>query len=164
MEWPENPNQEDAHRFFARTTNGLAWELLERPARNRDEDEQMVSAAHTSLFHWRQVGTPANWQRGEWLVARVQAALGRNAEAMRHVRACMDLTQSHPEAMEDFDVAFAHEGMARVLALAGEPEAATLHLRRAEEAGRGNQDPEDRGVFFDCLVWGDWRGLTPASG
>jgi len=164
MEWPENPNQEDAHRFFARTTNGLAWELLERPARNRDEDEHMVSAAYTSLFHWRQVGTPANWQRGEWLVARVQAALGRNAEAMRHGRACMDLTQSHPEAMDAFDVAFAHEGMARVLALAGEPEAATAHLRRAEEAGRGIQDPEDRAVFFDCLVWGDWRGLTPASG
>jgi hypothetical protein len=38
------------------------------------------------------------------------------------------------------------------------------HLRRAEEAGRSIQDPEDRAVFFDCLVWGDWRGLTPASG
>jgi hypothetical protein len=75
----------------------------------------------------------------------------------------MDLSRAHPEAMEDFDLAFAYEAMARVLALAGETGAATEHLRRAEEAGRGIQDPEDRAVFFDCLVWGDWRGLTPAS-
>jgi len=164
MEWPENPNQEDAHRFFARTANGLAWELLELPTRTRDEDERMISAAYASLFHWRQVGTMANWQRGEWLVARVQAALGRPAEAMRHARACLDMTEAHPEALEDFDLAFAHEGIARVLALVGDMDSAAPHLRRAEEAGRSIQDPEDRAVFFDCLVWGDWRGLTPASG
>jgi hypothetical protein len=163
MEWPRDPNQEGAHRFFARMTNGLAWGLLELPTRARDEDERMISAAYASLFHWGQVGTAANWQRGEWLVARVQAALGRQTEAMRHARACMDLTEAHPEAMEDFDIAFAHEGMARVLALAGDLGAATQHLRRAEEAGRAIQDPEDRAVFFDCLAWGGWQGLTPAS-
>jgi hypothetical protein len=163
MEWPENPTQEEAERFFARYTNGQTWELLERSARTQEEGEHMLSAAYASLFHWRRVGTPKNWQRGEWLVSRAHAALGLGAEAMRHARICLELTQSHPEDMEDFDLAFAQEAVARAFALTGEAQQAAAHLRRAEEAGRTIMDAEDRAVFIDCLLWGDWRGLTPAS-
>jgi hypothetical protein len=64
--------------------------------------------------------------------------------------------------MEDFDLAFDHEAMARALALSGQPEQAREELRLAEAAGRAITDAEDRQVFFDCLTWGDWRGLEPA--
>jgi len=57
--------------------------------------------------------------------------------------------------MEDFDLAFGHEAMARALVLAGETEQAREELRLAEAAGRAISDPEDRQVFFDCLTWGD---------
>jgi hypothetical protein len=43
-------------------------------------------------------------------------------------------------------------------------EQAREELRLAEAAGRAISDPEDRQVFFDCLTWGDWRGLKPVSG
>ena len=161
MDWPANPTQEEAQRYFARRTNGHTWELLDRAMRTRDEEALMVAAAHASLYHWRLVGTAANWQRGEWLIARVYAALGRAGDSRHHAVACRELTRAHPAAMEDFDRAFDHEAMARALALAGETEQAREELRLAEAAGRAISDPEDRRVFFDCLTWGDWRGLTP---
>jgi len=162
MEWPVNPTQEEAQVFLARRTNGHAWELLDQARRTEDDEALMLAAAYASLYHWRLVGTAANWQRGEWLIARVYAALGRAGDSRRHAEACRELTRAHPAAMEDFDLAFGHEAMARALVLAGETEQAREELRLAEAAGRAISDPEDRQVFFDCLTWGDWRGLKPA--
>ena len=163
MEWPVNPTQEEAQRFFARRTNGHTWELLDQARRTPDDEALMLAAAYASLYHWRLVGTPANWQRGEWLIARVYATLGQASDSRHHAAACRDLTRAHPAAMEDFDLAFAHEAMARALALSGDVEQAREELRLAEIAGRAISDPEDRLVFFDCLTWGDWRELRPAS-
>ena len=41
-----------AHTYFAKKVNGRVWELLEKEERTREEDDEMVHAAHTSLFHW----------------------------------------------------------------------------------------------------------------
>jgi superfamily I DNA/RNA helicase len=163
MEWPVNPTQEEAQRFFARRTNGHTWELLDQAGRTQEDEALMLAAAYASLYHWRRVGTAANWQRGEWLIARVYAALGQAADSRHHAVACRELTRAHPAAMEAFDLAFDHESMARALVLAGETEQAREELRQAEAAGRDISDAEDRQAFFDCLTWGDWRGLKPAS-
>lgn len=163
MDWPANPTQAEAQRFFARRTNGHAWELLDQGRRTEDEEALMLAAAYASQYHWRHAGSAANWQRAEWLIARVHASLGQAAECLRHAQACRRLTQAHADAMEDFDIAFDHEAMARALALAGEGDRARSELRLAETAGRAIADLEDRRVFFDCLSGGDWRGLNPAS-
>ena len=163
MDWPVNPTQEEAQRFFARRTNGHTWELLDQATRTPGDEALMLAAAFASLYHWRLVGTAANWQRAEWLIARVHAALGQAGECRRHAQACRDLTRAHAAVMEDFDLAFEHEAMARALVLAGESEQARQELHLAAEAGRAISDAEDRQVFFDCLTWGDWRGLKPAT-
>lgn len=162
MDWPMNPTQAEAQRYFARRTNGHTWELLDLEKRSEDEAGLMLAAAYASLYHWRHVGTPANWQRGEWLIARVHAELGQAGECLRHARACRELTRVHRQEMEDFGFAFDHEAMARALVLGGRPEEAGGELRLAEQAGRAIADAEDRTVFFECLVGGDWRGLTPS--
>ncbi len=61
--------------------------------------------------------------------------------------------------MEDFDIAFAYEGMARANALAGEQEQARSYHQLAEQAGQAIVDEEDRDIFFVELQGGEWFGL-----
>lgn len=79
----------------------------------------MLHASHASLYHWLQVGTGSHHQRGEWMIAHVLTVLGNGNEAVRHANRCLELTEAHSDLMEDFDLAYAYEAMARSTALAG---------------------------------------------
>ena len=50
-------------------------------------------------------GTTANRARSEWLCSRVYALLGRPEPALHHARRCIELVESAPEEMEDWDLA-----------------------------------------------------------
>ncbi len=150
---------EEAHLMFAKKLHGEVWNLLGKPARTREEDERMVHAAHASCYHWLQVGTIANHQRSEWLIARAYAVTGQGEQALIHAERCLALTLQHPADMADFDVAFAYECLARAHAVLGNREEALAHFRLAETGGESIADAEDRAVFFDSLRGGDWRGV-----
>ena len=60
-----------AHVHFAKKINGRVWELLGKEERTQAQDEEMIHAAHASLYHWLQVGTGAHHQRGEWMISHV---------------------------------------------------------------------------------------------
>lgn len=149
----------EAQLLFAKRTNSRVWELLEMPERSQAEDEEMIHAAHASLYHWMQIGMVQHHQRGLWMIARVHVALGHAAEALRYARRCLELTEQHSEAMEDFDFAFAYEGMARASALAGEQEKARHYHQLAEQAGQAISDQEDQDIFVADLASGDWFGI-----
>ena len=93
MENNEKLTLAQAHEKFAKSLNGKTWELLGKTERTRDEDELMVLAASASLYHWLQVGTVVNAQRGEWLLARVYTVLEKPHPAMEHALRCQELTQ-----------------------------------------------------------------------
>lgn len=150
---------DEAHLMFAKKTNGRVWELLDKRQRTDEEDQEMVHAAHASMFHWLHSGTAIHRQRGEWLVSRVHCVLGQGDEAVRHAQRCLDLTEKHKDLMQDFDVAFAHEGIARAHAVAGNREEARKHIELAREAGGAIEDDEDRKVFLDDFDGGEWHGL-----
>jgi hypothetical protein len=150
----------EAHREFAKRSHGRVWQLLERPDRSADESIEMAAAAYTSLYHWTHVGTEVHRQRGEWLIARVHTVLGHSELAIRYARRCLELTEQNKEQMVDFDLAFAYEGMARALALAGETQEAAKFLEMARTAGEAIADPEDRELFMADLSGGEWYGLT----
>jgi hypothetical protein len=154
-------NPEEAHRHSARQTNGRVWELLEKRDRTPDEGREMLAAAYASLFHWLQAGTVVHEQRGEWLIATAHLELGQQGEALRHARHCRDLTEANQAAMEDFDVAFAEELMARVDSLRGEDAPARQAVQRALAAGQAIRDAEDRQIFFDTLRGGPWGEVRP---
>jgi len=145
--------------LFAKRTHGRVWELLETLERSQVEDEEMLHAAHASLYHWLQVGTAVHHQRGLWMIARVHVLLGHAVEASRYASRCLELTEQHRDLMEDFDIAFAYEGMARASALAGEQETARQFYQLAEQAGKAIVDQEDRGIFMADLTSGDWIGI-----
>jgi hypothetical protein len=88
----------------------------------------------------------------------VAVAASRPALAVVHAKRAMSLTQQHHAALKDFDVAFAHEIMARALALAGETNAAQAHYAIALQMGDAITDGGDRAEFFRQLAIGPWHG------
>ncbi len=150
---------EEAHLEFARKVNGRVWELLERKNRTKSEAEEMLHAAHASLFHWLHAGTGLHHQRGEWMISRVHAVLGNGQEALRHAERCAELTEEHADLMEDFDKAFSLESLARAHAVLGDREKATQHMELAKQAGDAIADEEDRNIFIQDFNGGDWHGM-----
>jgi hypothetical protein len=138
----------EAHRFFAVRYNGATWNLLEKPDRTKEEDELMIYTAHASCCHWLAAGTGLHHQRGEWLIARVYSALGIAEAALRHANRCLELTHQHADLMEDFDLAFAYECVARANAVAGDRTEALKYAALAQKAGEAIKKEEDRKIFF----------------
>ena len=61
---------DEAHKHFAISTNGLEWQLLEKKDRSKHDEELIIHAAHTSFYHWLQVGIGQHHQRTEWCIFR----------------------------------------------------------------------------------------------
>lgn len=153
-------SKQEMHLHFARQFNSRVWELLGAPERSSAQDMEMIHAAHASMYHWLLVGNTAHQQRGEWLIARVYTVLENPDGALRHARRCFELTTENPEEMEDFDVAYAHEAMARASALAGGKQTAREHREKARLAGENIQGKENRTLFLSDFEGGDWFGLA----
>lgn len=159
MTEPKTFTLEQAHEHFAKTLNGQVWSLLDKSKRTASEDEVMIYAAHASCYHWLHAGTGVNHQRGEWLIARVYTVLGLTEAALRHAARCLELTHKFADLMQDFDWAFAYEGIARANALAGNRQTALEYIQRAETSGQAIQDEEDRKIFLADFNRGDWHGV-----
>ncbi len=151
---------DEAQLKFAKKIHGSVWRLLEKPDRSAADDEEMINAAHASLFHWRSAGTGLNHQRGEWLIARVYTVIGDKQAAMRHAVRCSELTEEHKDLMVDFDIAFAYECLARAHALYGSKESAQTYKEMAQQAGNDIADDEDKKYFFSDLEGGPWYILA----
>ena len=134
------------HRQLGVDLFNHTWTLLDRADRTPDEDDEMLNAAHASRWHWSRASAEAKHQaRGEWQLARVYAVLGRGEPAVYHAERC--LAWCGRGEVEDWDVAFAHEALARAHRLAGNVAAAERHRQRARELGDAIADPEDREHF-----------------
>ncbi len=109
----------------------------------------MVHAAHASRFHWGKVGTPVNFARGEWQISRVYSVLKRPEPALFHARRCLD--QYKEASIQDFDLAYAYEALARASAVAGRMDDSKNYIARARRAGEGIKEKEDRDLLFNDL-------------
>jgi pentatricopeptide repeat protein len=126
------------------------WVLLETPDRDPDE---LLHCAHASAYHWMQAGgTAANRARSEWQCSRVYSVLGRGEPALHHARRCLELCESAPDEIEEFDVPFAYEAMARAHCVAGDLDAAREWLERARAAGEKIADEDDRVLLQSDLA------------
>jgi len=88
------------------------WTLLENPDRTREQDDEMLNAAHASRYHWGEVGEAVNLSRGEWQVSRVYSVLGRGEPALYHARRCVEINEAN-DTREDWELGSAYEAMAR---------------------------------------------------
>lgn len=134
------------HRRLGVDLFNHTWTLLKKTKRTPDEDDAMLAAAHASRYHWSQASREAKHQaRGEWQLARVYSVLGRGEPALYHAERCLEWCGRGK--VRDWDVAFAHEALARAHKVAGNAEAAERHKRLAREAGDAIADHEDREHF-----------------
>jgi hypothetical protein len=118
------------------------WAMMERGDRTVDDDDRMLHAAHASRWLWGEIGEPVNLARGEWQVSRVYTVLGRAEPALHHARRCLEICDEH--GIGDFDLAYAHEALARAHAVAGDRELALASRRDAERAAQQIAEADDR--------------------
>jgi len=151
----------EIHHKLAIETNNQVWDLLDKKTRTPQEEQEMLVAVYASLYHWNQVGTAANTQRGYWMLSRVYLALNRPADALDWALKCQEITDNKSSEMEDFDLAFAQEGLARAYAITGDLDQARYHYDQAYALGKQIKDLEDKEIFTNNLKGGNWFHFSP---
>ncbi len=155
LRMPERPSLQldsSLERDLAGSLYNYTWSLMVLPERDAVTDDQMVHAAHASAYHWMSVGEPRHHCRGEWLCARVYTLVGRAEPALHHARRCLALCEQHVSELADWDMAYAHEALARAHALAGDRDRAAEHRAAAEALVPGVADPSDRAQLQSDLA------------
>jgi hypothetical protein len=140
---------QEAHRRFAVDLFNLVWDLLDKEVRTREEDDRMLHAAHGSRFHWGEIGTPLEFERGEWQISRVYSVLNRPHAALFHAQRCLKICQVNE--ISDFDLAFAYEALSRAYAVAGEGDKSREYIELAQAAGEQIEDEGNREYFMGEL-------------
>ena len=137
----------ETHKRLGIDLFNRTWTLMEKEGRTPDEDDEMLHCTHASAYHWLHAGTAANRARGEWQCSRVNAILGRPEAALAHAHRCLELVESAPEVMEEFDLPAAYEALARAHLVAGD----LSEARRYRELGVAETakiaDEEDRQIM-----------------
>jgi hypothetical protein len=144
----DNQNLE-AHKKFAIELFNITWDLIEKEDRTIEEQDRMIHSAHGSRYHWELAGTEVNIARGEWLISRVYAILKRIEPCLHHADRCLKITLENN--LQDFDLAFGYEAMARACNLAGDEVQTAKYVALAEEAGAKIKEKGDRDYFFSEL-------------
>jgi hypothetical protein len=143
------PDDIELHRKFAVNCFNGTWDLIEKRDRTPQDDVLMIHMAHTSRFHWGEIGTPLNFARGDWQISRVYAILGQGLNALFYAESCISLCMDHQ--IGDFDLAFAYEAAARAHALLRNLDEMNKFMSLANEAGNVIKKTDDRKYFFSEL-------------
>jgi hypothetical protein len=148
----ETPSSEELalwQRRLAAQANNRAWRLSESPSRTPQEDEEMLQAAHASMYFWKIVGTAGNRAHAAQIVAHVYALLKLPNPAKHY------LAQSEPfflgQDSEPWERACALAVKASVAAAAGQSEDHASSYREAERLVALLPDPEDREILNATL-------------
>jgi len=142
MDEPAKAIGEGTHRKLAIDLFNRVWELLDRADRTPEEADEMVHAAHASRYHWGKVGTPLEFERGEWQISRVYSVLERPEAALHHAKRCLEICEAN--GIGDFDIAFAYEALARGNAVAGDGSKSREFISLAEKAAEAIEDEGNR--------------------
>lgn len=147
---------------MAKASFNKTWDYLDKKDRSLSEDAEMIHVVHASRYHWGVLvsngkGKPVNLQRGEWQVSRVYAVLEMADPALYHAKLCLKLSEEND--IKDFDLAFAHEAIARAHALSGKKAEYEKYFKLAEDAGNQINKKEDKEYFFQELNGGKWFGM-----
>lgn len=139
----------EVHRQFAVEYNNKTWDFFDIPDRTEEQTLEMIHMAHTSRFHWGIVGNAINLERGEWLVSRAYAEAHISERAIFHGLKCLEICEKN--GIGNFDIAFAHEGLARAYAVAKDQEKFETHKQKAIELGEKIEEAGDRDYFMSQI-------------
>jgi DNA-binding transcriptional MerR regulator len=142
----------EAHRRLAADLFNKTWTLMEQDGRTTEEDDELIHCAHASAYHWLQVGTAANRARSEWQCSRMYTVLSRAEPALHHARRCLEICESAPDALEDWDLPFAYEALARAHAVAGNVDEARRFVELGRTLAAKVADDDDRALVETDLA------------
>lgn len=148
---PDPSREETAtwQRRLAGQANNRAWRLSESAGRSPKEDEEMLQAAHASMYFWTLAGSAGNRAHAALLVAHVYALLRLPNQATHY------LAQSEPfflgQSCEPWEKACAFAVKAGVFAAAGRSEGHGSSYREAERLIAALPDAEDREILNATL-------------
>ncbi len=141
--------EEQFHKKMAVDLFNRTWDLLDKPERTPEENDELVHAGHASRFHWGKVGKPVNLARGEQQLSHIYAVLKRAEPAFFHGQRALEICQAN--GIADFDIAFAYEALARASAVAGNQPERDRYVELARAAADGIAKEDDRKYFLSQL-------------
>jgi hypothetical protein len=133
------------HRYFAIESNNRAWHLSIE-ARDAAQDEEMLSAAHASSWHWEAAGTDLNRMRAKMLLAEVHALLGLGATALAYAEEFRAYFLGRETL--DWELAFTHVVYAHAAHAAGATENYRSAYQEAVAALAAIAGEEDRAIVM----------------
>lgn len=140
-----------AHKHFSAHCFNAAWDLLDKTERSADEDEQMLSLAFASYYHWTQRAdfTATSQSIALWQISRIYAVLSQPQNALCFGERCLDV--SSQEGVGPFFRAYAHEALARAYKLLNDAVQSRAHLMAAQELAEQVPDPGNRSALLEDL-------------
>ena len=141
-----------AHKHFSAHCFNKAWELIEKPDRTPEEDEQMIRLSLASHWHWtqREDCNATNTSVAHWQTSRIYAMLGMPDSARRYGQLALDSCQG--EGILPFCRGYAYEALARAESVAGDSQKTKEYLEKAEEAAEAIPDPETKKMLLRDLA------------
>lgn len=136
-------------RRLAAQANNRAWRLSESVNRSPEESEEMLQAAHASMYFWKLVGNASNRAHAALLLAHVYAQL-RLPNPARHYLAQCELFFLEQDR-EPWERACALAVKAGVAAAAGQLDVHANSYGEAERLIAALPDPEDREILNATL-------------
>jgi hypothetical protein len=136
-------------RRLASQANNRAWTLAEMLHRSREEDEEMLDAAHAAMYFWRMVGEPGHHAHAAQLLAHVYALLKLPGPAAHYLSKALPYFEQHDCA--PWEIAFAHAVAANVACAEGNTLAHAKRYVEAREAATHITSPETRDMFAATL-------------
>ena len=100
------------------------WDLIEKTDRTNLENAEMLHLAHSSRWHWGNVGGAKEKAIGEWQCSRVNALLGNGSAALFHAELSRFWSADFPKS--NFIHASAMEALAYAHHVLGDHKAASL--------------------------------------
>lgn len=132
----------DWHRAQAVEANNSIWDLLGRVGRSAADNEDLLRRAYASAYHWQRARGrgPENEVRALYMISKAHLAVGHPELALEYGEECLRATEA--AGLADFDLAYAHEVVARGLWAVGREDDAAAAMARAFAVPIA--DPEDK--------------------
>jgi hypothetical protein len=134
---------------MAVNTFNATWDLMDKNMRTAEENDMMVHTAHASRYHWGQVGSPTEFERGDWQISRVYALLSKGDDALHYAKHCLNTCLENE--IGDFDLAFAYEAMARAYAIKENWVEVNRYTEYAKTAAESIEDDGNKKYFLGEL-------------
>ncbi len=158
---------DQAHHYFGVAFNNIIFKITEKPSTEVTAEEKLllVSYAHASLLHWHQFSGSklANRQRALYMIAKAYVFTGDKINALKYASKCRQLTQNNQAQLADFDLAYAHEMMARVYAMHDNEADFKTEYAIAQEQAALIKSKGDKEFFDKDFEAGPWFAMTTSK-